>query len=262
MPLFDSHCHLDVDAFDGADGVDAAVQRARDAGVVRMLAIGSGYGFDSASRAVAVAGRHDDVWATVGIHPHDAALWTDDGFAALETLAADPNVVAIGEMGLDFHYDNSPRDIQRGVFRTQIRWAKRLDRPIIIHDRDSDGETMAILDEEEAWVGRGVVYHCFTGDVPMMEEIVQRGGYVSIPGIVTFKNAGNMRDVAREVPADRFFIETDSPFLTPVPFRGKRNEPARVGLVAEKVAELRGVSTESVAVSTWENASRFFGIAN
>ena len=120
---------------------------------------------------------------------------------------------------------------------------------------------MAILDEQDAWSGRGVVYHCFTGDVEMMEQIVSRGGYISIPGIVTFKNAQSMRDVAAVVPGDRFFIETDSPFLTPVPFRGKRNEPARVGLVAEKVAELRGTTAEDVAEATWQNASRFFGIA-
>jgi TatD DNase family protein len=178
----------------------------------------------------------------------------------LDALAQHKKVVALGEMGLDFHYDNSPRERQRAVFRTQIRWAKALNKPIIIHDRDSDGETMAILDEESAWDGRGVVYHCFTGSVETMRDIVERSGFVSIPGIVTFKNAGMMRDVAREVPLDRFFIETDSPFLTPVPFRGKRNEPARVGLVAEKVAELRGIPVETVVDATWNNASRFFGI--
>jgi TatD DNase family protein len=261
VKLFDSHCHLDVDAFDGADGVDAAVDRAREAGVKRLLAIGSGYGFKSAARAVAVAERHDDVWASVGLHPHDADQWTESAWAEIEALASRPTVVAIGEMGLDFHYDNSPRDVQRTVFRHQIQQAQRLNKPIIIHDRDSEGETMAILDEQDAWSGRGVVYHCFTGDVEMMEQIVSRGGYISIPGIVTFKNAQSMRDVAAVVPGDRFFIETDSPFLTPVPFRGKRNEPARVGLVAEKVAELRGTTAEDVAEATWQNASRFFGIA-
>ena len=261
MRLFDSHCHLDVDAFDGVDGVDAAVARAREAGVERLLAIGSGYGFDSASRAIAVAERHDDVWASVGLHPHDADQWTVERWDALLSMAKHPKVVAIGEMGLDFHYDNSPRDIQREVFRRQIRTAQELSKPIIIHDRDSDGETMAILDEEGAWGGRGVVYHCFTGDVPMMQQIVARDGYVSIPGIVTFKNAQSMRDVASAVPLERFFIETDSPFLTPVPFRGKRNEPARVGLVAEKIADLRGVEPETVAEASWANASRFFGIS-
>ena len=146
------------------------------------------------------------------------------------------------------------------MFRIQIQWAKRLNKPIIIHDRDSAGETLAILDEEDAWAGRGVVYHCFTGTVASMHEIVERGGFISIPGIVTFKNAVEMRDVVQQVPGDRFFIETDSPFLTPVPFRGKRNEPARVGLVAAKVAELRGVEPNAVADATWANASRFFGL--
>jgi TatD DNase family protein len=260
MRLFDSHCHLDVDAFDGSDGVDAAVQRAREAGVTRMLAIGSGYGFDSAARAVAVADRHADVWAAVGLHPHDAEAWTEERWNQLEALADNPRVVAIGEMGLDFYYENSPKEVQRTVFRHQIRRARALNKPIIIHDRDSEGETMAILDEEEAWSGRGVVYHCFTGTVETMTQIVERGGYVSIPGIVTFKNAGQMREVASTVPLDRVFIETDSPFLTPVPYRGKRNEPARVGLVAEKIAELREVDPEYVAETTWKNASRFFGL--
>ena len=260
MRLFDSHCHLDPDAFDGPEGVDAAVVRARSAGVVRMLAIGSGYGFESAERAIAAAERHPDVWASVGIHPHDAHLWSEERWEIMEKHASHPRVVALGEMGLDFHYDNSPRSTQRHVFRHQIRRAKTLGKPIIIHDRESEGETMAILDDERAWDGCGVVYHCFTGSVELMESIVARGGYVSIPGIVTFKNAGHMRDVAAAVPDERFFIETDSPFLTPVPFRGKRNEPARVELVAEKVAELRGVETRQVAELTWKNASRFFGL--
>ena len=260
MKLFDSHCHLDVDAFDGVEGVDDAVARARTAGVERMLAIGSGYGFDSANRAIAVAERHDDVWASVGLHPHDADQWTPDRWDHLMGLAEHSKVVAIGEMGLDFHYDNSPREIQREVFRRQINAAQALNKPIIIHDRDSDGETMAILDDEQAWQGRGVVYHCFTGTVDTMKAIVERGGYVSIPGIVTFKNAESMREVATAVPMGRFFIETDSPFLTPVPFRGKRNEPARVGLVAEKIASLKGVDVETVAQASWDNASDFFGI--
>jgi TatD DNase family protein len=166
----------------------------------------------------------------------------------------------MGEMGLDFYYDNSPRDVQRTVFRHQIRRARELNMPIIIHDRDSDGETMAILDEEDAWSKCGVVYHCFTGTVETMTKIVERGGFVSIPGIVTFKNAAQMREVASTVPLERLFIETDSPFLTPAPFRGKRNEPARVGLVAEKIAELRDVDAEYVAEVTWKNASRFFGL--
>jgi len=260
VTLFDSHCHLDVDAFDDQAGVDAAVERAREAGVVRMLTIGSGYGIAAARRAVAVAERHSDVWASVGVHPHDAKEWTPEDWAEMEAMAGHERVVAIGEMGLDFHYDNSPREIQREVFRHQVRSARTLDLPIIIHDRESQGETLDILDQEDGWAGRGVVFHCFTGTVATMERIVSSDGYVSIPGIVTFKNAETMREVATRAPLERMFIETDSPFLTPVPFRGRRNEPARVGLVAEKVAELRGLDSESVALATYDNASRFFGI--
>jgi len=260
MNLFDSHCHLDVKAFEDQAGVDAAVDRARAAGVSRMLSIGSGYGFASAERALEVADRHDDVWASVGLHPHDAKEFTEERWAVLEQYAAHPKVIAMREMGLDYHYDNSPREEQRAVFRHQIRRAQALELPIIIHDRDSQGETIAILDEEEAWAGRGLVFHCFTGDVPTMQKIVDRGGYVSIPGIVTFKNAQTMRDVATAVPLERIFIETDSPFLTPVPFRGRRNEPAHVSLVAEAIAGLRGLSPETVAEATHTNASRFFGL--
>jgi TatD DNase family protein len=260
MKLFDSHCHLDVQAFDDVEGVDAAVQRARDAGVVRMLSIGSGYGFESGERALEVASRHDDVWASVGLHPHDAKEFTEERWAALEAMTASPKVVALGEMGLDYHYDNSPRQEQRDVFRHQIRRGQALSLPIIIHDRDSGGETIEMLDEENAWAGRGLVYHCFTGDVALMRQIVDRGGYVSIPGIVTFKNAQTMRDVAAAVPLDRLFIETDSPFLSPVPFRGKRNEPARVATVADSIAALRGIQPIELAEATHDNASRFFGL--
>jgi len=252
---------LDVSAFEDQEGVDAAVGRALSAGVTRMLCVGAGYGADTARRAVGLADRHDSVWASVGVHPHDAKAWTSELWAELESLAENVRVVALGEMGLDFHYDNSPRDEQREVFRLQLRAADRLGLPVIIHDRSSDGETFRILLEEKSFENVGVVYHCYSGDVASMEEIVARGGYISIPGIVTFKNAGEMRDVARSTPMDRLFIETDSPFLTPVPFRGRRNEPARVVHVAECIAEARSVPLERVQEATWNNASRFFGIA-
>jgi TatD DNase family protein len=261
MSLFDSHCHLDVGAFDDIAGVDGAIGRARAAGVSRMLTIGSGYGLTGAQRAVDVAERHPDVWASVGVHPHDAKDWTPSAWDEMLALSSHPKVVAIGEMGLDFHYDNSPRETQRSVFRTQIRAAKAVDLPIIIHDRDSGGETLDIVDEEAGWTGRGVVFHCFTGDVATMERIVASGGYVSIPGIVTFKKAAVMRDVATQIPLDRLFIETDSPFLTPAPFRGRRNEPARVALVADKIAQLRGMEVDAVARVTSDNASAFFGLS-
>lgn len=257
--LIDSHCHLDPGVYGGDDGVDEVVARARAAGVDRMITIGSGYGFESAERAIAVARRHPGVVrAAVGLHPHDAKLATDDRLAELFALAASPEVLALGEMGLDFHYDSSPRDQQRSVFREQLRVARARGRPVIIHDRDSAGETLAILDEERAFES-GVLYHCYTGDVAYMEAIVARGGYISIPGIVTFKNGETMRAVAARAPADRILLETDSPFLTPIPYRGRRNEPAYVSFVAAKVAEVRGEEPAALADRAARNTVRFFG---
>lgn len=257
--MIDSHCHLDPSVWGSDAGVDDTVARARAAGVERMVAIGSGYGFDSAANAVAVARRHPDcVRATVGLHPHDAKEFTDARFAELLALAEGPEVVALGEMGLDFHYDNSPRETQRAAFRAQLRAARARRLPVVVHDRESDGETLRVLDDEGAWE-TGVLFHCYTGDVATMEAIVARGGHVSIPGIVTFKNAGAIPEVARRVPADRLLVETDSPFLTPVPHRGRRNEPAYVTLVAAKVAELRGVGVAEIDALTSANARRFFG---
>jgi TatD DNase family protein len=256
----DSHCHLDPEVYGGEDAVDAVIARARQGGVSRMISIGSGYSLPSAERARAVARRHPDVWFTVGVHPHDAKDWNDDTAGLLASLFADERCVALGEMGLDFHYDMSPRDVQRQVLRDQLRLAIALDAPIVIHDRESQGETLQILDEAGAFAKSTVLYHCYTGDVAHMREITARGGYISIPGIVTFKTAEVMRAVAAEVPEDRLMIETDSPFLTPVPFRGQKNEPARVALVGHKVAELRGASPEAIAELTTRNTLRFFRI--
>jgi TatD DNase family protein len=257
--LTDTHCHLDPDTYGGDAEVDDVVARARAAGVSRMVTIGSGYGATCIAHARAVAARHPDVWFTAGLHPHDADQWGEDVIAVIRAAAADPRCVAIGEMGLDFHYDKSPRDDQRRCLREQIRLALALGRPIIVHDRESDGETLRILDEEGAFEGR-VLYHCYTGGVAHMREIVERGGYISIPGIVTFKTAGEMKEVAAQVPDDRLLVETDSPFLTPVPFRGKRNEPAFVRYTAEAIAALRGVTLERLAALTTANAARFYGL--
>lgn len=256
---FDTHCHLDPDAFDGDAGVDAAVARAREAGVTRMVTIGAGYGADTMDRARDVASRHGDVWFSAGVHPHDAKHWGPDAKARIEGYAAHPKCVAVGEMGLDFHYDMSPRDEQRACFREQIRLAKALGKPIIIHDRDSDGETLAILDDEGAFEGR-VLYHCYSSGVEHMREITDRGGFISIPGIVTFKKADEMKAVAADVPDHLLLVETDAPFLTPVPFRGKRNEPARVIHTGAFVAELRGLSPEALAALTMANGNRFYGL--
>jgi TatD DNase family protein len=256
--LIDSHCHLDPRAYGDDAAVDDVIARALAAGVTRMITIGSGYGFESAERAVAVARRHPQhLRASVGLHPHDASAFTDVAFARLLALADAPEVVALGEMGLDFHYDTSPRDAQRHAFRAQLHAARERGAPVIIHDRESGGETLAILDEENAW-NTGVLFHCYTGDVAYLEQIVARGGYVSIPGIVTFKNGDTMRAVAARAPADRLLLETDSPFLTPIPHRGTRNEPRHVTLVAAKVAEVRGVDVDTLVAQTDANARTFF----
>lgn len=255
----DAHCHLDPNSFDGDDGVDAAIARARDAGVTRMVTIGAGYGLDCAPRAREVAARHPDVWFTAGVHPHDAKHWSDAAAALVRSLAADPRCVGVGEMGLDFHYDLSDRDAQRACLREQVALARALGKPIVIHDRDTDGETLRILDDTGAF-DVGVLFHCFAGDVDDMRAVVDRGGMVSIPGIVTFRKPGALAEVAAQVPADRYLVETDAPFLAPIPKRGKRNEPAYVAYTGEKVAALRGVSVAQVARETWDNAARFFGL--
>ncbi len=256
--LFDSHCHLDPETYGGDEGVDAVIATARAAGVGRMLTVGSGYGHGSATRAVAVAQRHPDVWASVGVHPHDASEWGPKVEAALRALAASDRVVAWGEIGLDFYYDNSPRGLQRQALRAQIRIGLALALPLIIHDRDSEGETFAILQDEGAFDGAGVLYHCYAGDVSFMNDLVAAGGYVSIPGVVTFKKSLDTQAVAAAVPLDRLLIETDSPFLTPEPLRGRRNEPCHVGLTADHVARLRGLDFDTLAAATSENARRFF----
>ena len=253
----DSHCHLDPKVYGGDDAVDVVVERAKAAGVTKMVTIGSGYGLAGSEAAIQVAERHDDVWCTVGLHPHDAKHW-DETRERLLSLAAHPKVVAFGEMGLDFYYDMSPRDVQRRVFREQIRASLDLRLPITIHDRDSQGETLRILEEENAFSGPGVLFHCYCGDVPMMKRIVSLGGFIAIPGIVTFKNAGEMVDVAKAVPGDRVLVETDSPFLTPTPHRGTRNEPQHVRLVSDFVAALRGEGREAFAQLTASNACTFY----
>jgi TatD DNase family protein len=260
--IFDSHCHLDPETYGGDAGVDAVVATATAAGVSRMLTVGSGYGEGTARRAVEVASRHPGVvWASVGVHPHDARHWSDELEAELRALARESTVVAWGEIGLDFYYDNSPRDIQRTVLREQIRIGLELELPLIIHDRDSGEETFKILEDSGAFEGRAVLYHCFAGDTLHMRQVVDAGGFISIPGTVTWRKTAQTQDVARVVPLDRLLVETDSPFLTPEPLRGRRNEPCHVALTLDRVAEIRGVSPESLARATTANACRVFGLS-
>lgn len=258
--IFDSHCHLDSRSYGGDAGVDEVIATARAAGVSRMLTVGAGYGDGSAQRAVEVARRHPGVWASVGIHPHDARTLTDEVLAALRALTTDPKVRAWGEIGLDFFYDLSEREVQRAAFRRQIRTALELRLPIIIHDRDSAGETLDILREEQAFDGAGVLYHCYAGDVDAMREIVSLGGLISIPGTLTFRRSETTREVARLAPLHALLVETDAPFLTPEPLRGRRNEPCHIALTVDALAELRGMDRGELCAVTTENACRFFQV--
>lgn len=274
--LIDSHCHIDGEAFD--DDRDEVVRRARDAGVVAMLNIGTGDPqSDDFRRAVAVAEKYENLFASVGVHPHDAKLYDDKAEEHLIDLAKSEKVIAWGEIGLDYYYDHSPREVQREVFRRQIRTARDLNLPVIIHSRDADDETVEILTEE---FGRNAdipvrnlvdadknvrvplrgIMHCFGGTPAMAEALMPLGFMISFAGNVTFKKAENLREAARVVPLDRLLIETDCPFLTPIPFRGKRNEPAYVEHTARFLAEFYGVSFEDLARQTTKNFVDFFNL--
>jgi TatD DNase family protein len=257
--IFDTHCHLDADTYGGDEGVDAVVATARAAGVTRMLTVGCADGSGRVERTVATAERFDGVWCSVGVHPHDAKALDDTLLARLRVLAEREKVVAWGEVGLDFFYDLSERDTQRQALRTQIRVALELGLPLIVHDRDSEGETLAILDDEGAFDGP-VLYHCYSSGLEHMQQIVQRGGFISIPGIVTYPKSTEMQAVATEVPLDRLLVETDAPYLTPQPLRGARNEPCHTALTLDAVALLRGTDRDTLAAATTANALRLFGL--
>ncbi|MEP6850093.1 MAG: TatD family hydrolase [Acidobacteriota bacterium] len=258
--FIDSHCHIDGEQFD-ADR-DEVVQRAEDAGVVAMLNVGTGDPrTDDFRRAVAVAEKYENVYASVGVHPHDAKLYNDEAEEHLTQLVkSSPKVIAWGEIGLDYYYDHSPRDIQREVLIRQIRKARELDLPIIIHSRDADDETVEILTEECSYDGFRGIMHCFGGTPKMAEDLMELGFLISFAGNVTFKKAENLRESAKVVPLDKLLVETDCPFLTPVPFRGKRNEPSLVVHTAKFLADLYGVEFERLAQATTNNFLRFFGL--
>ncbi len=256
-PLIDSHCHLDFADF-GAERA-AVLERGRAEGIAWFVTIGSGRGAESAPDAVALAHEHADVVATVGIHPHDAKLVTDAAFAAVEALADDARVVAVGEVGLDFHYDLSPRDAQRAALRRFVALARRVKKPLVIHTRAAPDETLAVLREEGARDVGGVI-HCFTEDAAFARAAMDLGFDISFSGIVTFKKSEDLRAAARTVPLDRMLIETDSPYLAPIPLRGKTNEPSYVVHTAKRVAELRGVSVDELCRLTTENARRRLGL--
>ena len=262
--FIDSHAHLEMPQFD--DDRTEMLGRARAAGIEMILAIGSGTGPGSLDCAIQLAEKHDWIRATIGIHPHEAKLAAENDFQELEQLAKNPKVIAWGEIGLDYFYDHSPREVQEQVFIRQMEMASAAKLPIIIHCRPSDksedawDDCLRLLRQHWAPSGLGGVLHCFTGSLEHMRAALEIGFVISFAGNVTFPKAQNIRDAAKEVPLDRIFIETDSPFLAPVPNRGKRNEPAFVKEVARQIGELRGMSTEEVGERTAENFRRFFGL--
>lgn len=252
----DDHCHLGWEGDAPADPalVDAMVAEARAAGVERLISVGT----DAArsAEAVAAAARHPGVvWATVGLHPHDAS----QGLDGLAALLAEPGVVAVGECGLDYHYDHSPRDVQRRAFADQVALAQEHDLALVIHTREAWDDTFAVLDTEG--VPERTVFHCFTGGPDEARACLDRGGHLSFSGIVTFRSADDVRAAAALCPLDRALVETDSPYLAPVPHRGRPNRPALVPLVGAAVAGAIGTTAEAVAEATWANAERVYRLA-
>ena len=258
MKLFDSHAHVDGPEFD--EDRDAVLARARAAGVQQMIVIGAVGDTSSAERSVALAERDPDVWATVATHPHDVEKMTPAWWAVHERLASHPRVVAIGETGLDYYYDHSPRELQQEVFARFIQLAHRVGKPVVCHIRDAHDDARRILEAERAYE-LGVVIHCFTGTPDDAKAYAAAGAYVSFSGIITYKTAQPIRDAVAHVPHDRILIETDCPYLSPVPMRGKRNEPAFVVHTAAVVATAAGLEVADLARKTVANTQRVFRIA-
>jgi len=256
--LIDSHCHLNFDAFD-PDRAEV-VARAQADGVTAL--INPATNLDDSRQIVAMLADWPNLYAAVGFHPNDAAQFDASSLAVLRELATHPRVVAIGEIGLDYYWDEAPRPVQQTVFEQQLALAAELGKPVIIHQREAAADTMAILRRWAAGGNQpGLVLHSFSGNLAMAQEAVELGFYIGISGPVTFKNARDLPEIVAAVPLDRLLVETDAPFLSPHPFRGKRNEPARVKLIAEKVAALRGLPLETMARHLTENTIRLFNLA-
>ncbi len=253
----DSHAHIEMEDFDGDR--EQMIKRARDAGVEIIVNVGNGdVARDSHSAAFRVAEKHPFIYTTVGLHPHEARLLDDDLYNRLADLARHPKVIAIGEIGLDYHYDNSPRDAQAVAFRKQLQLARKLRLPVSIHTREAEEDTLALLHEEWAGAELPGVIHCFTGTGWFAEEAIKLGFFISFSGVVTFKKADDLRQTAASIPLERLLIETDSPFLAPVPFRGRRNEPAYVVETARCIAGLRNLAVEEIGRVTSANFKRLF----
>jgi len=264
-PIFvDSHAHLETEQFE-ADR-EQVIARARESGIETILAIGSGTGPGSLDCAIRLAEQYDFIYATIGIHPHEAKLARDADFEEMAQLATRPKVIAWGEIGLDYFYDHSPRDIQRDIFLKQLEMAQAAKLPIVIHCRPSDGsddaweDCLTLLRERWAGSGLGGILHCFTGTMAHATRALDMGFMISFAGNVTFPKAQQIREAAKQVPLDRMLIETDSPFLAPVPHRGKRNEPSFVKEAARQIGEIRGQSMEDIGFQTANNFYRFFSL--
>ena len=253
--LIDTHVHLNAEQY--VDDLDEVIERARENGIEKMVVIGCDR--PTIERTMELIDEHEDIYGVIGWHPVDAIDCTDEDLEWIEQLSKHEKIVGIGEMGLDYHWDKSPKDVQKDLFKKQIELAKRVNLPIIIHNREATEDCVAILKEMHAEKIGGIM-HAFSGDESVADEIVDMNFYVSLGGPVTFKNAQLPKDIAVHVPIDRLLVETDAPYLTPHPYRGKRNEPAYVKLVAEKIAELRQISYEELAQTTSENAKRLFKI--
>ncbi|HJF68122.1 MAG TPA: TatD family hydrolase [Staphylococcus kloosii] len=252
--LIDTHVHLNAEQYD--EDLEAVIKRARENGVDRMFVVG--FDTPTVERTMELIDQYDFIYGIIGWHPVDAIDCTEERLEWIEELAKHPKVIGIGETGLDYHWDKSPKDVQQALFRKQIALAKRVNLPIIIHNREATQDCVDILKEEHAEEISGIM-HSFSASPEIADEIINKlNFYVSLGGPVTFKNAKQPKEVAQHVPFDRLLVETDAPFLSPHPYRGKRNEPARVTLVAEQIAELRGVSYEEVCEQTTKNAETLF----
>lgn len=251
--LIDTHVHLNADQYD--EDLQEVIDRALEEGIDRMFVVG--FDTNTIERTMKLIDQYDFIYGIIGWHPVDAIDCTEECLQWIEELSKHPKIIGIGEMGLDYHWDKSPKDIQKEVFRKQIALAKRVQLPIIIHNREATQDCVDILKEENASEVGGIM-HSFSGSNEIADEILKMNFYISLGGPVTFKNAKQPKEVAQHVPLDRLLVETDAPYLSPHPYRGKRNEPARVKLVAEQIAELRGISYEEVCKATTENAERLF----
>ena len=253
LSLIDTHCHLEMDEFD--PDREEVIKRAKDAGIEAIITIGSD--LEGNIGGLELSKKYDFIYSSVGFHPHDAKDFTEDIFNQIKTWVKREKVVAIGEIGLDYHYDNSPREIQKDVFMRQIQYAKEIGLPVIIHSREAKRDTLEII--KGSGINKGVL-HCFSGDIDMAERAMAMGFYISIAGPVTFKNARKPKEIAKMIPDDYLLIETDAPYLTPEPFRGRRNEPSYIVHTAKAIAELRGITLEDLSRITTINAKRLFKI--